>query len=74
MAGVGNRGKARALPWARKGADGPFDPTNGVGDQEGGDTVVAPDTVAPLLITHPIPGFQGPSALGGVRGGAPAFP
>jgi hypothetical protein len=66
-------GKARALPWTREGADGPFDPMNirlaarrwllGPFHRLG----------RPLLATSLIPGFQGPPALGGARGSAPAL-
>jgi hypothetical protein len=72
-------GKARALPWTRKGGDAPFDPINGWVNRRG---QLGPLNLRnrPLLSTHPITGFQGPPALGGVRGGpslarslAPAF-
>jgi hypothetical protein len=66
-------GKARALPWTRKGADGPFDPNDGWVVRRGQLGPIN-HRGRPLLTTHPIPGFQGPPALGGVEGQSPRVP
>jgi hypothetical protein len=64
--------KARALPWTREGADGPFDPDHGWVVRRG-LLGLFNRLGRPLLTTHPINGFQGPPAFGGVRGSAPGL-
>jgi hypothetical protein len=79
---TGREGKARAsehasegLPWTRKGGGAPFDPINGRVVRRGQPGPLNQRGCS-LLTTRPIPGFQGPSALGGVEGRSPrlAYP
>ena len=61
--------QARALPWTRERADGPFDPI--IGWAARGQLRPINRLGCPLQTTHPIPGSQGPPALGGVEGRSP---
>ncbi len=57
-------------PGPAKGADGPFDPIDGWGVWRGQLGPIN-HLGCPLQTTHPLPGFQGPTALGGVEGQSP---
>jgi hypothetical protein len=70
VVGWGQEGKAGASPWTRKGGNAPFDPINGRVVRRG-QLGPLDHRGRPLLTTRPIPGFQGPSALGGVEGRSP---